>query len=143
MPLAAYTNGTVVFATVAPRLYQMNATLAVAASHWTPFCNHAADLSNGTIHRTLLAKSYTPMLLLNDPSIPPLALEIAVYFAMLMGADTAGYSLESIKIKGDLFLKQLEDFPAYNDTQVQVPDGPSLVNVGTIDQRTEVTFTWS
>ncbi len=143
MVLGIYAIAAEVFVTVESRLSQAAGVLAVNASHWVPICADAAALANGVIHRTLLGKSYTPAQLANDPSIPPLAKEIAVYFAMLSGANASGYELESIKIKGELALKQLEDFPAYNDIQIVAPEGPAQVSVGTINQYTEVKHRWA
>lgn len=142
--LPAYTNTADVFNSVAARLNRDPAELAtVAGVRWTPLCQAGADNANAYIHRALLAKGYTPANLAADPTIPPLARRLAVYYTLLDGAQTNEYGIEAIKELGELAMKELTGFPAVDEQAQQDPDGQGAIAHGSLAALDDVTYPWA
>ncbi len=142
--LPAYTNAAEVFTAVAARLSRdPDELLAVAGVRWTPLCDAGANNANAYIHRALLAKGYTPAQLAADPTIPPLARRLAVFYALLDGAQTNEYGIEAIEKLGELAMEELKGFPVVDEQAQQDPTGQGAIASGTLSALDDVTYPWA
>lgn len=142
--LPPYTNSAEVFTAVAARLSRDPAELAtVAGVRWTPLCEAGANNANAYIHRALLAKGYTPAQLAADPTIPPLARRLAVFYTLLDGAQTNEYGIEAIEKLGELAMEELKGFPVVDEQAQQDPSGQGAIAGGTLSALDEVTYPWA
>lgn len=142
--LPAYTNSADVFTSVAAHLNRDPAEFAaVAGVRWTPLCEAGANNANAYIHRVLLAKGYTPANLAADPTIPPLARQLAVFYTLFSGAQTNEYGTEAIVKLGELAMDQLKSFPPVDEQAQQDPSGQGAIAGGTLSALDDVTYPWA